>query len=43
MLIRPEYHVSEMRLVKNVNKNKGRYGFPNIFVIGDDDGEIGDV
>lgn len=39
MLIRPEYRVSEMRLVKNVSKNKGgsrvRYGFSDIFVIGD--------
>lgn len=38
MLIRPEYRVSEMRLIKNENKgSRGRYGFPDIFVIGDDE------
>ncbi|CAB4465003.1 hypothetical protein RhiirA5_441474 [Rhizophagus irregularis] len=35
MLIRPESRISEMQLVKNVNKrSRGRYGFPDIFVIG---------
>ncbi|PKC54831.1 hypothetical protein RhiirA1_403346 [Rhizophagus irregularis] len=41
MLIRPESRISEMQLVKNVNKrSRGRYGFPDIFVIGYDERDL---
>ncbi|CAB4392571.1 unnamed protein product [Rhizophagus irregularis] len=37
MLIHPEHRVSEMQLVKNGNKNKSCYGFPDIFVVGENE------